>query len=137
MGFWVVGLNPTSHQYSTITTFPMSNLNCALPVYPGNGTAWILTRPPVYPTDRLSRRFRGRVLYRLVWVGNWSTICKWSNGRIPFKSLTNGVVDSAHGFLGRGFESHHLPILNYHDFPHVELEQYSSRYSQEIELRGY
>ena len=28
-------------------------------VSPGNETAWILTGPPVYPADLLSRRFRG------------------------------------------------------------------------------
>ena len=35
------------------------------PVSPGNETAWILTRPPVYLADLLSRRFRGVLRYGL------------------------------------------------------------------------
>ena len=35
------------------------------PVYPGNETAWMLTGPPVYPADLLSRRFRGESIIRL------------------------------------------------------------------------
>ena len=32
-------------------------------------------------------------------------------------------------FLGRGFESHHLPKINYYDFPHVEIESTPPVYS--------
>ena len=43
----------------------MSNLKTLSPVYPGNETAWILTGPPVYPADLVSRRFRGKSVVKL------------------------------------------------------------------------
>ena len=36
-------------------TFHTSNLKILSPVSLGNGTAWMLTGPPVYPADLLSR----------------------------------------------------------------------------------
>ena len=62
--FWVVGSNPTIHNNDFFQTFPMSNLQQTLPgMDPGNETAWILTGPPEYPADLVSRRSRrGRVL---------------------------------------------------------------------------
>ena len=41
----------------------MSNLNTLPGVSPGNETARILTGPPVYPVDLVSRRFRGGKYY--------------------------------------------------------------------------
>ena len=40
-------------------------------------------------------------------------------------------------FSGRGFESHHPPIINFYDFPHVELEKYCRRYPQGMEPRTW
>ena len=64
--FWVVGSVPTIHNNKLFQTFPESNLKNTLPrVSPGNETAWILTGPPEYPADQLSRRLRGESVIRL------------------------------------------------------------------------
>ena len=43
-----------------------------------------------------------------------------------------------HGFLGRGFESHHPPIKDSCDFRrHIKLEKHSPRHPQKMEPRGY
>ena len=62
MGFGDVGSNPAIHNTKLFQTFPISNLKTLPGIYPGNETASILTRPPVYPADLLSRRFREGVL---------------------------------------------------------------------------
>ena len=60
LGSWVRITPSTINSHKLFQTFPMSNLKNTLPpVSPGNETAWILTGPPEYPADLLSRRFRG------------------------------------------------------------------------------
>ena len=63
------GIKSHIHHNIFFQTFPMSNLKNTLPVHPGNAIAWMLTGPPVYPADLLSRRFRGEECYKAYfWV---------------------------------------------------------------------
>ena len=70
---------------STIINFfrlsPCRPCKILSPVYPGNKTHWILTRPTVYSADLLSRRFRGesviglslgKLLVNLLQVVEWT-----------------------------------------------------------------
>ena len=54
MGFLDSEFESHIHHNVSFQTFPMSNLTNTL-----SGTSRILTGPPVYPADLLSRRFRG------------------------------------------------------------------------------
>ena len=64
MGFLGRGFKSHIHHNKLFQSFPMSNLKKLSPVSPGNETAWILTGPPEYPADLLSRRFRGGECYK-------------------------------------------------------------------------
>ena len=65
MGFLVVGSIPAIHNNKLFQAFPVSNLKILSPVSPGIETARILTGPPVYTADLLSRRFMGDERYKV------------------------------------------------------------------------
>ena len=56
--------NPTIHNSNLFRLSLVELENILSPVSPGNETAWILTGPPAYPADLLSRRFRGGECYK-------------------------------------------------------------------------
>ena len=60
-GSWVRVPHAPNNYFSDFPRVELEKIPC--PVYTGNETAWILTGPPVYPADLLSRRFRGGECY--------------------------------------------------------------------------
>ena len=83
MGFYVVGSNTTIHNNNKpLRLSPCLELkNTLSSVYPGNETAWILTRPRVYPADLLyPAASGGESVIRLSLGKLLVNLCKWSNG---------------------------------------------------------
>ena len=81
--------------------------------------------PPVYPADLVSRRFKGESGIRLSFgklLVNLLQVVKRTN--TPLITLTNGVVGRPWVF-GSWVRSPSSTIINFSDFPHVELEKYS------------
>ena len=63
---WVRISPPTNNKLLPGTAFPHHvGHDNTLPVYPENETARILTRPPVYAADPLSRDFKGGECYNV------------------------------------------------------------------------
>ena len=65
-------------------------------------------------------------------VVNFLQVVKRTNTPLIYKKMAS----TDHGFLGRGFESHHSQQYFFSDFPHVELEKYYPWYPQEMKPLG-
>ena len=125
MGFYVVGSNTTIHNNNKpLRLSPCLELkNTLSSVYPGNETAWILTRPRVYPADLLYPAASGGESVIRLSLGkllvNQLQVVKRTN--TPLKSLTNGVVDRLGVFWVVG-SSPTSTIINFFRLSLVELE---------------